>query len=119
MDKEKVKKLYLLGYTIKEISKIVAAKETTVKVCINRNFKAFRKEHFYANKARKEALKAINYEAKKDMGDKAFVESNMSIYKMKESGDIIINKKVAPIVTYDTPKRLGGEEDLTRKKIKS
>ena len=53
LDKEKVKKLYLLGYTIKEISKIVAAKETTVKVCINRNFKAFRKEHFYANKARK------------------------------------------------------------------
>ena len=114
MDKEKVKKLYLLGYTIKEISKIVAAKETTVKVCINRNFKAFRKEHFYSNKARKEALKAINYEAKKDMGDKAFVESNMSIYKMKKTGDIIINKEVAPVTTYDTPKRLSKEKDLTK-----
>lgn len=48
------------------------------------------------------------------MGDKAFVESNMSIYKTKESGDIIINKKVAPIVTYDTPKRLSKEKDLTK-----
>lgn len=109
MDKEKVKELYLSGYTTKEISKIVNAKEDAVRKCINRNFKLLREKHFYAKAVRKEALKAINYEAKKDIGDKAFVESNMSIYKMKESGDIIINKKVAPIVTYDTPKRLGRE----------
>ena len=48
------------------------------------------------------------------MGDKAFVESNMSIYNMKKTGDIIINKEVAPVTTYDTPKRLSKEKDLTK-----
>lgn len=93
LDKEKVKKLYLLGYTIKEISKIVAAKETTVKVCINRNFKAFRKEHFYANKARKEALKAINYEAKKDMGVKLLLKVICQSIKQKRVEILLLIKR--------------------------
>lgn len=113
LDKEKIKELYLSGYTTKEISEIISAKEATVRKCINRNFKFLREKHFYAKAVRREALKALNYEAKKNIGDKAFVENNMSIYTMKETGDIIINKNVAPLVTYDTPKRLSREKDLT------
>lgn len=114
MDKEKLKKLYLSGYTVKEISEILNSKENTVKIFIKRNFKDLREKHFYANKSRREAIKALNYEAKRDMGDKSFIESNMSIYKMKKTGDIIINKEVAPVTTYDTPKRLSKEKDLTK-----
>lgn len=113
MDKEKIKELYLSGYTTKEISEIISAKEATVRKCINRNFKFLREKHFYAKAVRREALKALNYEAKKNIGDKAFVESNMSIYNMKINGNIVINKRIAPITTYDTPKRLSREKNLT------
>ena len=115
MDREKIKKLYLLGYTTKEIAAIINENENSIKTCIRRNFRNLREKHFYANKMRKEALKALDYEAKKDIGNKAFIENNMSIYTMKENGSIVINKAVAPLVTYDTPKRLSREEDLTRK----
>lgn len=113
MDKEKLKKLYLSGYTVKEISEILNSKENTIKIFIKRNFKDLREKHFYANKSRREALKALNYEAKKDISDKAFVERNKSIYKMKQSGNIVIDRTVAPVTTYDTPTRLSREKDLT------
>jgi|GEM_PF-1016348 len=114
LDKEKVKELYLSGYTTKEISKIVNAKEDAVRKCINRNFKLLREKHFYAKAVRKEALKAISYEAKKGISDKPFIESNKSIYKMRKNGDIVIDRAVAPVTTWDTPTRLSKEKDLTK-----
>ena len=81
MDKEKVKELYLSGYTTKEISKIVNAKEDAVRKCIS---------------------------------DKPFIESNKSIYKMRKNGDIVIDRAVAPVTTWDTPTRLSKEKDLTK-----
>jgi len=32
---------------------------------------------------------------------------------MKQSGDIVIDRTVAPVTTYDTPTRLSREKDLT------
>jgi len=110
LDKEIVKKLYLDGLKAPEIAKKLESDKETVKKCIQRNFKDLRHEHDIAVVQRREVIKATNYEANKYMGDSTFIKKNRSIYKTKSDGDIVINKEVAPIVTWDTPKRLVNED---------
>lgn len=62
--------------------------------------------------SRREILKAVNYQANRYMGDSTFVKKNRSIYKTKPNGDIVLNKKIAPVVTWDTPIRLANENKV-------
>lgn len=48
------------------------------------------------------------------MSDLVFIKKNRSIYKTLQNGDIVINREVAPIVTFDTPKRLINENSIER-----
>lgn len=116
LDKEKVQKMYLNGYNAKEISKIVHANVDTIRTCIKRNFRHLKDKHEIAIVARRESIKAVNYEATKCMTDKSFINTNRSIYKTKSNGNVIINKDLAISTTWDTPKRLSNEKDLTIKK---
>lgn len=118
LDKEKVQKMYLEGYNAKEISNIVQANVDTIRTCIKRNFKHLKEKHEIAVITRKEVIKAVNYEAKKCMSDKAFINKNKSIYRTKKNGDIVINEEAAPVTTWDTPIRFNNEKDLTKKKVK-
>lgn len=118
IDKENVKTLYLKGYNAKEISNIFKYDIESVRKCIQRNFSKLKNVHLIAMKQRKDYLKAVNYEAKKCMTNKAFIMKNKSAYITKANGDIVLNKSVAPITTWDTPERLSKEEDLTRKSKK-
>ncbi|RMD04922.1 DNA-binding response regulator [Clostridium autoethanogenum] len=112
LDKQQVKKLYLDGLTVSEIAKKLSSKNDTVKKCIERNFSDLKHEHDVVAIRRKEVLKATNYEAKKYMGDSTFVRKNRSIYKTNPDGDIVVNKKIAPIITWDTPQRLVNENKV-------
>ena len=58
---------------------------------------------------RKEVDRVTKYESKKFMSDKTFILKNRSIYKTDSEGNISINKEVAPIVSFDTPKKLVNE----------
>ncbi|WP_411680439.1 DNA-binding response regulator [Clostridium thailandense] len=113
LDKEKVKELYLEGLNSAEIAKKIECNKETVKKCIQRNFWHLRHDHEVAVVQRRENLKATNYEANKFMSDSAFIEKNRSIYKTNANGDIVIDKNVAPVVTWDTPKRLTNENKGT------
>ena len=106
MDKKQVENLYIEGLTVPEIARKLNCKSDTVKKCIQRNFGWLKCDHKIAAVRRREVLKAVNYEANKYIGDSAFVKKNRSIYKTKPNGDIVINKEVAPVVTWDTPRRL-------------
>lgn len=109
LDKEKVKELYLEGLNSAEIAKKIGSNKEAVKKCIQRNFNHLKHDHEIAVIQRRENLKATNYEANKFMSNSAFIKKNRSIYKTNADGDITIDKKVAPVVTWDTPKRLANE----------
>lgn len=119
LNKEKVKELYLDGLKAPEIARILAVEKDTVKKCIQRNFNHLRYKHDIAAFQRHEIIKATNYEANKYMGDSTFIKKNRTIYKTKSNGDIVINKEIAPIVTWDTPKRLANDnsKELYEKRV--
>jgi len=112
VDKEQVENLYLKGLTDSQIAKILGYKNDTVKKCIQRNFQRLKHKHEISKIERKEVLKVVNYESNKYMGDSTFIKKNRSIYKTKPDGDIVINKEVAPVVTWDTPRRLVNENKV-------
>lgn len=109
LDKESIKSFYLKGYNAVEIAKKVCSSTEAVRKCIQRNFEDLKLKHEIAAIQRKEEYKAINYESNRYISDKAFILKNRSIYKTLPNGDIIINKEVAPVVTWDTPRRLVNE----------
>lgn len=109
IDKKQVENLYIEGFTDSEIARKLNCKKDTVKKCIQRNLGWLKGSHRIAKNCRREAVKTTNYEAKKYMSDSTFVKKNRSAYKTNSNGDIVINKKVAPVVTWDTPRRLANE----------
>ncbi len=107
LDKIRVKEYYLKGYSYNKIASILKEKPETVKKCIQRNLKEFRKSHTAEKIRKKEVDRITRQESKKYMSDKDFIKRNRSIYKTKKNGDIVLNKDV--VVTFDTPKRLINE----------
>lgn len=119
LDKEKVKKLYLKGYRPVDIATILQCKSDTIRQCIHRNCKQFKNSNL-ANKLRnKEIDRVTKFEVKHFMSDSTFIRKNRSIYKTNKDGDIILNKEVAPTVSFDTPRRLKNEnsENVVDKRI--
>ncbi|EDT14246.1 response regulator transcription factor [Clostridium perfringens] len=110
---------YNSGYTYEEIAKFMFMSVNTVKTIVNTWIKNLpttsqnfvRLKHKVEKNAKKETLKAINYEATREMGDKAFVLKNRSVYRTRENGDIILKKEneLECKVTWDTPKRLNND----------
>ncbi|NFF21805.1 DNA-binding response regulator [Clostridium botulinum] len=109
LDKIKIKELYLKGYDAVKIAKILDSKTESVRKCIQRNFGNLKKQHEIAIIQRKEAIKATNYEANKFISDRSFILKNRSAYKTKPNGDIVLNREVVPIVTWDMPRMLVNE----------
>ena len=111
IDRDNVKKLYLNGYNANQIAKKLKYNVEAVRKCIQRNYSSL--EDQYKHKIsiieQKETLKAVNYEANRYMSDKSFILKNRSIYETKSNGDIVVNRKVAPVISWDTPKRLNNE----------
>jgi uncharacterized protein YjcR len=107
--KEDVRELYLKGYNAAEIAKKLCEKVEAVRKCIQRNFSNLKRKHEIALTQRKEEIKAVNYESKQYISDRAFILRNRSVYKTLPNGDIVLNKKVSGTVTWDTPRRLVNE----------
>ena len=108
--KKRIKELYRKGYNSSEIARIITKenraegifKVTTreaIKKCIQRNFKEYKKEHKINAVARKEVIKAVDYETKKD-------------------GDIVLKKEkdINFVFAGDMPKRLVNENKVKNKK---
>lgn len=119
LDIEKVKEKYLEGYNSSQIARTLKCKPSTVRQCIHRNLKEFRKSNEAEKIRKKEVDRITRQESKNYISDKDFVKRNRSIYKTNKNGDIVLNKDVASIVTFDTPKRLINEysEDKINKAI--
>lgn len=113
-DKNKIERLYTAGVNSVDISKRLGknCKKETIKKHIQRNLKHLNKIHEVANSRDSVILKQTQFESSREMGNKSFVKENGSIYKQSKNGDLVINKKVAPIISFDTPKRFTKKEYL-------
>lgn len=109
LNKLEVKNLYVQGYNAVQISNILNASKESVRKCIQRNFKEFKISHDTARLADKEIDRVTRFEAKQYISDASFIKKNRSIYMTNEKGDIVINRKVAPVVSFDTPRRISNE----------
>lgn len=116
--KERIEEMYLKGLNASEITKELNSnientkdkvKRETIQKHIQRNLLHKKTQHNIKILEKKETIKAINYEATKFMTDKTFINKNKSAYNTKANGDIVINKDVAPCITWDTPRRLTNE----------
>ena len=112
IDKEKVKELYLKGYSSVLIAEELTCKPETVRNCIERNFKQFKSSHLATKIINKEIDRVTRHEVKQYMSDMTFIKKNRSIYKTNDNGDLFIDKNIAPVVSFDTPRRLKNENSL-------
>ncbi|WP_283688763.1 DNA-binding response regulator [Clostridium perfringens] len=119
---------YNAGYTYKEIARFMFMSVNTIKTIVNNWINSLpsysqefiRKKHKIEKCAKKETVKAVDYEVKKEIGDKAFILKNRSAYNTKNNGDIILKSEneLGCKTTYDTPKRFvnEGKEKIIKQK---
>lgn len=109
LDKQMVKELYLKGENYISIASILNAKPDTIRKHIYRNLREFRKSHEAEKIRRKEIDRITRYESKSYISDNVFINKNRSVYKTDAEGNIVIDKDVAPVISFDTPRRLVNE----------
>ena len=112
LDKEKVKELYLRGYKAFQIAIMLNCNASTVRQCIHRHMREFRKSHLAENMRCKEIDRITRREAKQYMSDKSFIEKNRSIYETDIDGNIVLKQEAKEIVSFDTPRRLTNENSI-------
>lgn len=113
-DKDRIKEMYSNGVTIKEIEKRLGYKYTfeSIKSYVRRNLKMLREKHAMEYKHKEEVIRKTRLECSREMSKGSFVKQNSSIYMNNKNGDLVVNKNVAPIISFDTPKRLTRKEVL-------
>lgn len=106
-DKSMIRELYKNGVSIKEIDKrLNKYNYESIKKYIQRNLKDLKDTHTLNRLHTIETLKKTKFECSREISDFSFYKYNKSIYKIDNNGNLVIDKKVAPIVTFDTPKKI-------------
>lgn len=105
-DKIMIEKLYLNGVDAKEISKRIEKSVDAIRKYIQRNLKDLKEKHEFEKERTREILRKTKWECSQEISDINFFKCNRSIYKQSKNGNLIIDKKVAPVVTFDTPRRI-------------
>lgn len=107
-DKKLIEYLYIRGFDASSIQKRLSKRHNidTIRRYIQRNLKEYKDIHDSNYKYNKEILRKTKWECSQEIGNVAFGKVNRSIYKVAANGDLVVNKKVAPIVTFDTPNRI-------------
>lgn len=102
-DKKKIEKMYAAGVNAKTIADRLDLNYDNIRKYIQRNLKHLKTKHTKAMESDKVILKTTLMECNRAITSSSFRRYNNSVYKANKSG-YIINKKVAPVVTFDTPK---------------
>lgn len=105
-DKIRIKNLYSNGIDAKEISRRIGKSVDAIRKFIQRNLKELKDIHTLNRLHMNETLKKTKMECSREISDFSFYKYNRSIYKINNNGNLVIDKKVAPIVTFDTPKKI-------------
>lgn len=105
-DKNYIAEMYGNGVELKTIEKRLNYKYTleAIKSYTKRNLKHLREQHEFEKNRTRCILKKTYIECSREICDMSFVKYNRSIYKTNRKGCLVVDKKVAPVVTFDTPK---------------
>lgn len=101
-----IEKLYLKGIDAKEISRRIGKSVDAIRKYIQRNLKDLKGQHEAERIRTKEILRKTKWECSQQISNMNFAKFNRSIYKQAKNGDLILDRKVAPVVTFDTPTRI-------------
>ena len=105
-DKIMIEKLYLAGVDAKEISRRIGKSVDAIRKYIQRNLKDLKEKHEAEKERTREILRKTKWECSQEISNSNFAKFNRSIYKQTRNGDLILDRKVAPVVTFDTPTRI-------------
>ena len=105
-DKIMIEKLYLAGVDAKEISRRIGKSVDSIRQYIQRNLKDLKEKHEAEKERTREVLRKTKWECSQEISNSNFAKVNRSIYKQARNGDLILDRKVAPVVTFDTPTRI-------------
>ena len=105
-DKIMIEKLYLAGVDAKEISRRIGKSVDAIRKYIQRNLKDLKEKHEAEKERTREVLRKTKWECSQEISNSNFSKFNRSIYKQARNGDLILDRKVAPVVTFDTPTRI-------------
>ena len=105
-DKIMIQKLYLAGVDAKEISRRIGKSVDAIRKYIQRNLKDLKEKHEAEKERTREVLRKTKWECSQEISNSNFAKFNRSIYKQARNGDLILDRKVAPVVTFDTPTRI-------------
>ena len=106
-DKVRIEELYLAGVNAKDISKRIDKSVEAIRKYIQRNLKHLKDTHEREERRTKEILNKTRFECGQLISNNSFFKSNRSIYKLdKKNGDLVVDVKVAPVVSFDTPRRI-------------
>jgi len=78
----------------------------TIRRHIQRSLKHLKDIHEREKERSRLILKKTSWECSQEISSLEFAKRNLSIYKANASGDLVINRKVATNVTFDTPRRV-------------
>ena len=105
-DKIMIEKLYLAGVDAKEIYRRIGKSVDAIRKYIQRNLKDLKEKHEAEKERTREVLRKTKWECSQEISNSNFAKFNRSIYKQARNGDLILDRKVAPVVTFDTPTRI-------------
>lgn len=105
-DKARIKELYLAGVNAKDISKRIDKSVDAIRKYIQRNLKHLKDTHEREERRTKEILNKTKFECGQLISNNSFFKYNKSIYKVDRNGDLVVDVKVAPVVSFDTPTRI-------------
>ena len=105
-DKIMIEKLYLAGVDAKEISRRIGKSVDAIRKYIQRNLKDLKEKHEAEKERTREVLRKTKWECSQEISNSNFAKFNRSIYKQARNGYLILDRKVASVVTFDTPTRI-------------
>lgn len=104
-DRKMIEELYKKGIDAGKIQKRLEIEYNldAIRRYIQRNLKHLKDMHLMNQRHTYETLRKTKMECSREISDMSFVKYNRSIYKTNKSGNLVVDKKVAPVVTFDTP----------------
>lgn len=111
LNRDRIKKLYVKGYSSKEISNFLELTEERVRKYITRNFLEYKEIHRNNRLEQKSIKRAIDTQVNSYMSNKSFLKQNRQAYKYNKNLNIVFDEKNG-VRTNDVPKAFYREANI-------
>lgn len=106
---DEIKNLYVKGYNISEISKILELDKNNVKMHVSRNLGPFKVQHEKSRKENEEIKKVVSKMSKSFISDQSLLKINRQSYNYNKNYDLVFNESRGER-PFDLPKRYKNNE---------